>query len=45
MEERNNNLKGDLEFARKTEGALERYDKGEFISMDADDFIKEMKKW
>lgn len=35
----------DIEFARRTEEAWKRYDKGEFISMDFDDFIKEMKKW
>ncbi len=37
--------KQDLEFARRTEEAWKRYEKGEFISMDFDDFIKEMKKW
>lgn len=35
----------DLEFARRTEEAIERYEKGEFIRMDFDDFIEEMKKW
>ena len=35
----------DLEFARRTEEAWKRYDKGEFKSMDLDDFLKEMKKW
>ena len=39
------NLEEDLEFARRTEEALERYDKGEFISMDFDDFLREAKKW
>ena len=34
------NLKEDLEFARRTEEAYKRYEKGEFKSMDADDFIK-----
>ena len=38
-------MKEDLEFARRTEEALERYEKGEFKSMDFDDFIKKMKKW
>ena len=39
------NIKEDLEFAKKTEEAWKAYDRGEFISMDADDFIKEMKTW
>lgn len=39
------NLKEDLEFARRTEEAWKRYVKGEFIEMDFDDFLKEVKKW
>ena len=39
------NLEEDLEFARRTEEALKRYEKGEFIEMEFDDFIKEAKKW
>ena len=39
------NLEEDLEFARRTEEAWKRYDKGEFISMDFDHFLKEVKKW
>ena len=38
-------LKEDLEFARRTEEALKRYERGQFKSMDFDDFISEMKKW
>lgn len=38
-------LKEDLEFARRTEEAWKRYDRGEFIEMDFDDFLKEIKKW
>lgn len=38
-------LKEDLEFARRTEEALKRYGKGQFKSMDFDEFIAEMKKW
>lgn len=38
-------LKGDLEFARRTEEAYRRHEKGDFIVMDWDDFIKEMKTW
>ena len=39
------NLKEDLEFARRTEEAWKRIEKGEFISMEFDEFIEEMKKW
>ena len=35
----------DLEFARRTEEAWQRHDKGEFERMDFEDFIKEMKTW
>jgi AbrB family looped-hinge helix DNA binding protein len=35
----------DLEFARRTEEAYKRIEAGEGITMDFDDFIKEMKKW
>ena len=38
-------MKEDLEFARRTEEAWQRIDSGEGITMDFDDFIKEMKKW
>jgi len=38
-------LADDLEFARRTEEAWKEYDKGNFTTMDFDDFIKEMKKW
>ena len=34
------NLKEDLIFAKRTEEAWKRYEKGKFKSMDADDFIK-----
>ena len=39
------NIEEDLEFARRTEEALKRYDKGEFISMGGDEFLKELEKW
>ncbi len=39
------NLKEDLEFARRTEEAWKRYERGEFKEMDFDDFITEMGKW
>jgi AbrB family looped-hinge helix DNA binding protein len=41
----NKNLEEDLEFARRTEEAWKKYEKGEFISMDFDDFLKEAEKW
>jgi len=43
--EMDKNLAEDLEFARRTEEAYKRYEKGEFIEMDFDDFMKEAKKW
>jgi len=39
------NLKEDLEFAKRTEEALKRIEAGKGIKMDFDDFIKKMKKW
>ena len=38
-------LKEDLEFARQTEEAYKSFERGEFISMDFDDFMEEIKKW
>jgi len=35
----------DLEFARRTEEALKRYEQGRFKGMEFDEFISEMKKW
>ncbi len=45
MEDFNKNLQEDLEFAKRTEEAWKRYDRGEFIPMDAENFLKEIKKW
>ena len=39
------NFEEDLEFARRTEEAWKRYEKGEFIEMDYDEFLKEARKW
>jgi len=39
------NLEEDIEFAKRTEEAWQRYDNGEFVSMDADDFLQELDKW
>jgi AbrB family looped-hinge helix DNA binding protein len=38
-------FKEDLEFARRTEEAWERHDKGDFKRMEFDDFIEDFKKW
>ena len=38
-------MKEDLEFAKRTEEALQRYDKGKFISMTAEEFLKNLEKW
>jgi len=38
-------LKEDLIFAKRTEEALKRYEKGKFKSMDFDKFLEEVKKW
>jgi len=38
-------LKEDMEFAKKTEEAWKSFDKGEFKSMDSDEFLKEIEKW
>lgn len=43
--EMDENFKEELEFARRTEEAWKEYDKGNFKSMDANEFLKEMKKW
>ena len=45
MDDFDKNLEEDLEFAKRTEEAWKAYERGEFISMDADDFLKEIKKW
>ena len=39
------NIKEDLEFARRTEEAYKRIEAGEFISVDSEDLFEEMDKW
>ncbi|MEK6950013.1 MAG: AbrB/MazE/SpoVT family DNA-binding domain-containing protein [Nanoarchaeota archaeon] len=39
------NLKEDLEFARRTEEAWKSYERGEFKSMDSKEFLKALEKW
>jgi len=38
-------LEEDLIFAKRTEEAFRRYQKGKFIEMDFDEFIEEARKW
>jgi len=38
-------LKDDLEFARRTEEAYRRWEEGKFIHMDGDSFDKELETW
>jgi len=38
-------LKEDLEFARRTEEAWERHDRGEFKTLELNEFLEEIKKW
>jgi len=45
MKDFDKNLEEDLEFAKRTEEAWKRYDSGEFVSMDAKEFLKQLKKW
>ena len=39
------NLLEDIEFARRTDEAWKRYERGEFKSMDVKDFLKELERW
>jgi len=39
------NLKQDLIFAKRTEEAWKRYEKGEFKSIDSKEFLKKLKTW
>lgn len=38
-------LEEDIEFARRTDEAYKRFERGEFIKMSLEDFEKEIKKW
>lgn len=38
------NFEEDLEFARRTEKAWKRYEKGEFVSLPADKFLEKLSK-
>ena len=39
------NLKEDLEFAKRTEEAFKRIESGEFISVDSENLFEEMNQW
>ncbi len=40
-----NNFAEDIKFAKETEEALKRIEKGKGIKMDFDEFLEEIKKW
>lgn len=39
------NFHEDLEFAKMTEEALKKYEKGEFLETNVEDFLDKVKKW
>lgn len=41
----NKKLREDLEFSKRIRKDWKDYEKGKFISSNAEDFLKEMKKW
>ena len=41
----NKNIKEDMIFAKRTEEAFKRYEKGEFREMEFGDFLKNVEKW
>ncbi|MBS3094720.1 AbrB/MazE/SpoVT family DNA-binding domain-containing protein [Candidatus Pacearchaeota archaeon] len=43
--ESDENFQEDLEFARRTEEAWQRHERGEFTRMDSGKFLEEIKKW
>ena len=45
MDDFDKNLEEDLEFAKRTEEAWKQIDRGDGISIEANDFLKEIKKW
>ncbi len=42
IEDFDENIEEDFEFARRTEEAWKRYEKGEFVSKSVDDFLAEL---
>jgi len=45
VEDFEENVKEDLEFAKKTEEAYKRHEAGDFVKMDADEFLEKLRKW
>ncbi len=45
VEDFDENIADDLEFARRTEEAWEKYDRGEYTASSVEEFLEEMKKW
>ncbi len=45
IEDLDDSLKEDLEFAKRTEKAMQEYEKGKVLEMDKKDFLKELEKW
>tara|TARA_Y100000310_G_scaffold343983_1_gene454358 strand:+ start:881 stop:1150 length:270 start_codon:yes stop_codon:yes gene_type:complete len=45
VEDFNENIEEDLEFARRTEEALERIEEGKGVEMDFDTLMDEMERW
>ena len=45
VSEMDKNLKEDLKFAKRTEAAWERYEKGQFKTSTAKEFLKNLEKW
>ena len=45
VNELDKNFREYLEFAKRTEAAWEKYEKGEFKSSTAKEFLKDLKKW
>ena len=39
------NVASDIEFAKRTQEALTRYNQGKFVEKDFDEFIDDMKQW
>jgi len=39
------NIEEDLEFARRTEEAYKKHERGEYISIESEEFLKKLKKW
>lgn len=45
MKDLEENFKEDLELSKKINEAYSRYDKGEFVSMNKEEFLDELEQW